>query len=162
MSHSPHTNQVDIQLINLTSTSGFKHSRYALELYIVSDTPDKKVVAPTFSTTLDDEHTPGIFKTMELILPGQQCPGLEKLKCQCYLQWRPVVYTSNSRDLSESTGVEANSVNVPSNETFPTMNKTLLYALYGSDLKDMLVANVTVTFGSPEDGYYKKTKYHAW
>merc|ERR1719225_2272974 len=43
-----------------------------------------------------------------------------------------------------------------------SLNKSLLYALYGEDLKDMLVRKVNVTFGSADDGFYKKTNYHAW
>ena len=38
----------------------------------------------------------------------------------------------------------------------------LLYALYGDDLDSILVRKMNVTFGSPEDGFYKKTKYQAW
>jgi hypothetical protein len=62
LSHSPKTCQVDIQLQKLNSTSGFKHSRFAIELYIVSDTDKNSAIIRQISTTLDDEHTPGIFK----------------------------------------------------------------------------------------------------
>ena len=81
---------------------------------------------------------------------------------QSYLQWRPVVYTTTTRDLSESTGVI---VGPPVDlQTKPTqsLDKTLLYALYGQDLDYMLVKTFNVSLGSKGDGYYKKTNFQAW
>ena len=109
------------------------------------------------TTTLDDEHTPGIFRTEELLLSG-----LNESDFQSYLQWRPVVYTTDKRDLSESTGVKVSPSVMVDDVEIDSLNKSLLYALYGEDLKDMLVRKVKVTFGSADDGFYKKTNYHAW
>jgi len=102
LSHSTKTSQVDIQLQHLESSSGFNNSRFALELYVVSSSPKDTSLIRQKSYTLDDEHTPGIFKTMELILPGENLSN--ETNYQAYLQWRPVVYTTQARDLSESTG----------------------------------------------------------
>ena len=101
LSHSSKTSQVDIQIVGLESGSGFNNSRFALELYLCSTASKASAIRKQVSTTLDDEHTPGIFKTMEIILPGQ---NETDSNYQSYLQWRPVVYTTDSRDLSESTG----------------------------------------------------------
>lgn len=155
LSHSQHTSQVDLQLDHLNSTSGFKHSRFGIELVLVSETGRNSSLVRQTSTTLDDEHTPGIFKTEELVLPGWN----ETL--QSYLQWRPVVYTTPARDLSESTGVYVNR-SKPVEDAVRTLDKTLLYALYGKQLDNYLVRGVNVTFGSPEDGFYKKTHFQAW
>lgn len=159
LSHSSQTCQVDIQLQGLNSTSGFNNSRYALEMYVVSDTDKTTPVTRQVSTTLDDEHTPGIFKTEELVLPGT---SENNSTYQSYMQWRPVVYTTPSRDLSESTGVNVSSSVAVQREQDDDLNKTLLYILYGDDLNDILVRKINVTFGAPEDGYYKKHYYHAW
>lgn len=158
LSHSSETSQVDIQLQKLESISGFNCSRFALEIYVVSESEGSNSVIRQKSTTLDDEHTPGIFKTEELVLPGWQ---KNSTRYQSYLQWRPVVYTTNERDLSESTGVNVSS-SVQIEKIDENLRKSLLYVLYGEDLNFLLVRKVNVTFGAAEDGYYKKTKYHAW
>jgi hypothetical protein len=87
-------------------------------------------------------------------------PGKNK-SLQSYLQWRPVVYTTTVRDLSESTGVV---VGEPVDLLFPSqhLKKSLLYALYGEDINSMLVKTFNVSLGSKGDGYYKKTNYQAW
>ena len=154
LSHSSKTSQVDIQLQGLESSSGFNNSRYALELFIVSTSSKNTDVKWHTSTTLDDEHTPGIFRTEELILPGNST------NYQSYLQWRPVVYTTQSRDLSESTGINV-SQSLGVDHLEDTLKKSLLYALYGENLNDHLVRRVNITFGSG-DKFYKKTKYQAW
>ena len=156
LSHNSKTSQVDIQLEHLESSSGFNNSRYAIELYIVSETTSEASIIRQVTTTLDDEHTPGIFKTEELIMPGQSGTDYKS-----YLQWRPVVYTTRARDLSESTGVNV-SQSIKVTQIGATMKKSLLYVLYGDDLEDFMVRRVNVTFGSPDDGFFKKTKYQAW
>ena len=104
---------------------------------------------------MDDEHTPGIFKTEELIMPGYND------SYQSYIQWRPVVYTTEGRDLSESTGVTVGEA-VRVYEAAVNLKNTLLYTLYGEDLDMLFVRKINVTLGSPEDGFYHKTKYQAW
>ena len=56
---------MDIQLDHLSSNAGFNQSRFALQFVVVSDTDVFGVndnVTWQTTTTLDDEHTPGIFK----------------------------------------------------------------------------------------------------
>lgn len=64
LTHSEKTCQFDIQLDQLNTTSGFNHTRFALEMYLVSDA--EKIGNNQFkrqtTRTLSDEHTPGIFK----------------------------------------------------------------------------------------------------
>jgi len=158
LSHSSKTCQVDIQLQKLLSNSGFNHTRYGLEMYFVSNSSRDNNATRQISKTLDDEHTPGIFQTNELILPGNHDNLTDQ---QSYLQWRPVVYTTMSRELSESTGVIVNP-SVKVEKVDGHLNKTLLFILYGDDLNEFFVRKVNVTFGSPKDGFYKKTNYSAW
>jgi hypothetical protein len=68
-----------------------------------------------------------IFQTEELLIPGKNS------SLQSYLQWRPVVYTTTMRDLSESTGVVVGAP-VDVSDPVPMLNRTLLYALYGENL----------------------------
>ncbi|TRY67324.1 hypothetical protein TCAL_11130 [Tigriopus californicus] len=155
LSHSEGTNQFDIQLQELKSTSGFQRSRFALEFYIVSQATREDKLRRVATRTLDDEHTPGIFKTQELIIPGYN----ESL--QAFLQWRPVVYTTRERDLSGSTDVNVTNAIRVTNAS-DELATSILYAMYGMDLDDMLVFRINVTLGGPKDGFYKKTKYQAW
>ena len=127
-------------------------------MYLVSEADSDSNDTRHITTTLDDEHTPGIFKTEELIMAGKK---LNETNVQCYLQWRPVVYTTKARDLSESTGVSVG-MSEKVTDIEGSLQKSLLYILYGDDLKDIFVRKINVTFGSPEDGFYKKTKYQAW
>ena len=56
---------MDIQLDHLESDSGFNQSRFALEFVVVSDVEiydRQNNLTWQTTTTLDDEHTPGIFK----------------------------------------------------------------------------------------------------
>ena len=56
---------MDIQLDHLGSNSGFNQSRFALQFVVVSDVDDfdkNRNLTWQTTTSLDDEHTPGIFK----------------------------------------------------------------------------------------------------
>ncbi len=60
---------MDIQLDHLESDSGFNQSRFALEFVVVSDVEiydRQNNLTWQTTTTLDDEHTPGIFKVNNL------------------------------------------------------------------------------------------------
>jgi len=158
LSHSRRTNQFDIQLEGLKTNSGFNCSRYALEFVFVSNVPKDRYgtnVTRQKTTTLDDEHTPGIFTTEELIMPGLN----DSLKS--YMQWRPIVYTTMGRELSSSTGVH---VMEPSDVKDPasSLDKTIMYILYGMDLDEVVVKSLNISFGIPGDGFYNKTRFHAW
>jgi hypothetical protein len=59
---------MDIQLDHLSSNSGFNQSRFALQFVVVSDTDvfdAQSNVTWQTTTTLDDEHTPGIFRVRD-------------------------------------------------------------------------------------------------
>ena len=64
--HDTRTNQFDIQLQHLKSDSGFEAPRFAIEFVIVSyckgtDGCQKQNLTRIKTTSIDDEHTPGIF-----------------------------------------------------------------------------------------------------
>lgn len=95
------------------------------------------------------------MQTHELVVPGYNS------SLQSYLQWRPVVYTTMARDLSSSTEVNVGrdeEVLHPDRE----LNGTILYAMYGANLQNMIVRRFNVTLGGKGDGFYKKTGYQAW
>lgn len=78
-----------------------------------------------------------------------------------YLQWRPVVYTSSQRDMTNSsTSMQYTAVNIQ--DSNKALNLTLLYSLFGFKLAEMLVVETNVTFGESGDGFYHKTNYAVW
>jgi len=156
LTHSRSTVQFDVQLIDLASTSGFNRSRYSLEFFAVSDAQNVTAEVTRHATrTLDDEHTPGIFWTRELILPGFNS------SMQAYMQWRPVAYSTMHRDLASSAAVNVTRV---SPVAFPAkaLARTALYAMYGADLDNMCVRRIEVALSATGDDGYGKTKYKAW
>jgi len=159
LSHSRKTNQFDIQLQGIETNSGFNCSRFGLELVIVSYVdkhgPQGTEVKRQNTTTLDDEHTPGIFTTEELIMPGIN----DSLKS--YMQWRPIVYLTMERELSSSTGLHVMPA-VTVENPLETLSNSIMYILYGMDLDQKVVKAVNISFGIKDDGFYNKTQYHAW
>ena len=72
LEHDTRTNQFDIQLQTLKSDSGFRGPRFAIEFAIVSycdedDGCKSMNITKGKTTSLDDEHTPGIFSVSQLI-----------------------------------------------------------------------------------------------
>ena len=66
LEHDTRTNQVDIQLQQLKSDSNFEAPRFSLEFAIVSyclkdEDCQNLNITKGKTTSLDDEHTPGIF-----------------------------------------------------------------------------------------------------
>lgn len=160
LSHSRRTNQFDIQLQGLETNSGFNSSRFALEFVMVSNVDRKgpwgNNMTRQQTQSLDDSHTPGIFVTEELVMPGKN----DSLKS--YLQWRPIVYNTMERALSSSTGLTLMpDVDVP--EPAAThLKDSIMFLLYGMDLNDVVVKAFNISFGAHGDGGYQKTQYHAW
>lgn len=78
-----------------------------------------------------------------------------------FLQWRPIVYTSANKVVSNSTKtLEYEVANVT--DSVATLNSSLLFAFYGSDLSKFLIKGENVSFGSNKDGFYAKTNFSSW
>ncbi len=74
-----------------------------------------------------------------------------------------MVYTTRERDLTHITTVNVSSIESispgpPSSE----LSGTILAAMFGRDLDEMLVRRVLIALGQKGDGGYTKTKYQAW
>lgn len=165
LSHSQSTNQLDLQLDGLETNSGFNRSRFLLEFYLVGDCGDECRGDPVrqVTKTMDDEHTPGIFETQELLIPGLNST------LSSYLQWRPVVYKTPERDLEHMTVVNVSSVErLGAAEASGALNGSELYALYGSEglAAGTAVWRVTIALGpavaAKEVDAYQSTKFQAW
>ena len=83
------------------------------------------------------------------------------LRVQYHFSCETFSKTQLKQKKSYSTGVNV-SQSVGIDGVDDLLKKSLLYALYGDDMNELLVRKINVTFGSPDDGFYKKTKYQAW
>lgn len=82
-----------------------------------------------------------------------------------YLQWRPIVYTSPNKVVSNSTKTfEYDITNVTSAQTVGIFNSSLLLDSYGLNLSNfqLKASAENVSFGWSGDGFYKKTNYSSW
>lgn len=78
-----------------------------------------------------------------------------------YLQWRPVVYTAATPSIGNSSDVGVMDPSTIDHSNL-LLNGTLATKLFSEKLQEMLVQSTIVSFGSPQDGFYKKTNYSSW
>ncbi|CAL7939342.1 unnamed protein product [Xylocopa violacea] len=160
MLHTENSTQVDIILDNIQTNKTFNNSRFAIELLVVGEAnPD----IPMFinpKKSLDDEHTPGIFEVVEVRTPPYKSMD-NYLDEGAYLQWRPVSYTTVSRDVTSSTETIQYPPIKVSNHTSAVVN-SMLYCYYGDKVNDLLTQRIIVSLGAKGDGFYKRTYYSTW
>lgn len=152
---SSNASQMDITLNNLSTL--YKNSRFAIQLVTASSDPANSTLNIKPKKTLDDEHSPGIFTIVEVMSDKVEA---EK-ESGAYIQWRPVVYTTSTRDMTNST----ESVQYSIQKVFePTslLNGSLLFNFYGYKLLDIQTSMTNVSFGTSGDGFYRKTNFAAW
>ncbi|KAG7205591.1 hypothetical protein KM043_007561 [Ampulex compressa] len=160
MLHTENSTQVDIILNKFETTKGFSNSRFGIELLVVGGgNPDIPMfVEPKKS--LDDEHTPGIFEVVEVRTPPYRIMDNYQ-SAGAYLQWRPVSYTNESRDVTSSIETVQYSPAKVVNRTSAIRN-TMLYCYFGSKAENLLLQKITVSLGSKADGFYKESSYSTW
>ncbi|KAL2739742.1 glycosylated lysosomal membrane protein-like, partial [Vespula maculifrons] len=158
MLHTENAMLVDLILDNIQTNETFSSSRFAIELIIVGGgNPDKMVIIDP-KKNLDDEHTPGIFEMIEVRIPSFDKTD-EIGNNGAYLQWRPVSYGSEKRDIAGSTEIVQYR---PSKVNHHAIENSMLYCYYGRESKDILVQTLLISIGSKGDGFYKNTHYTTW
>lgn len=77
------------------------------------------------------------------------------------MQWRPVCYTSMTRDIGDSTGLYETSIKNLTGSF--SLDDTILgrMTLLNQE-KDPIVEGFVVSFGTQGDGFYQATNYTAW
>lgn len=160
MLHTENSTQVDFVIDDIQTNDTFSNSRFAIELLIVGGgNPDKMMVIDP-KRSVDDEHTPGIFEVIDVRIPSFDKTD-SKQTIGGYLQWRPVSYISETRDITSSTETVQYPPWKVSNRVNAIRN-SMLYCYYGENAKDLLVQTIMVSLGSKGDGFYKKTRYTTW
>lgn len=78
-----------------------------------------------------------------------------------YLQWRPVAYVADERDIINSTETALYPV-----QNYTSISSefegTLLAAYFGSKLSAGLLSAVNMSFGARDDGFYSKYNTSIW
>ena len=107
--------------------------------------------------SLDDEHTPGVFNTMNLRTP------ILGLFDQSYLQWKPICYIGPVRDITNSIDVSSYDIK-PVNLTAEnsTLENSILWSYYGTRLHSLVLQSTNISFGTEKDGWYNKTPHISW
>lgn len=130
-----------------------KKSRYGINVAFLKP---KGTSVPTYDTSksIDDEHTPGIFKLWKLLLPADERNSL-------FVSWKPVAYTSSSRSHDTQTF----------SHNFPSAEKGSLYknATHPKTIMSLLLGNteidaytMKVSFGQAKDEWYRKVPFRSW
>ncbi|XP_065210640.1 glycosylated lysosomal membrane protein-like [Planococcus citri] len=154
--HTENSTQVDLVIGNFTTA--YDRSRFAIELATLSmNEPDTKVRLSA-KKTLDDENTPGVF-ILDTLRVGDD-DDINQAHSG-YLQWRPIVYTSPNKVVSNSTKTFEYDIVNATRSVFDT------YCLYPSLLLDSRGSPVSavcanISLGWSGDGFYKRTNYSSW
>lgn len=78
-----------------------------------------------------------------------------------YLQYRPISYTAETRDITDKTDVQLNEpIFIEDAKTY--LNSSLAYSYYGDALGNNLVQSFNISFGQTQDKFYSFTNYTTW
>lgn len=153
--HTENSTEIDLILKDIVVERNISCTRLALGLTVVSmDKADSKFALST-GKSLDDEFTPGIFELVKL--------GTNKSDTwdNGFLQYRPVAYTNQQREVAESTLIRQSE---PQRVDYPleTLNETIFVSLEGFTVFELLVQSMNVSFGVTADGCLQKSNYTTW
>lgn len=164
MMYNDNNTQVDIAFndvqLNVTEDEYPKHPRVAFKYILVQDNGDRNESAGRMklevSKTLDDEHSPGVFEVFHIKTPVK---GID----QSYLEWRPICYTAEVRDVIDSVDVVAYALqNASSVNHNDSIQDSILWSYFGSEIDSLTLEAMNISFGTPRDGFYNKTKHISW
>ncbi|KAG8222481.1 hypothetical protein J437_LFUL000843 [Ladona fulva] len=156
--HSPNSSQLDISINNFETNPKFNSSRFAFGLVLFSQDNKKNETFKIISRkSLDDEHTPGVFTMNDLVSPHATANS----KGGGWLLWRKVSYTSEIRDIVNSTEVNEYAIKNVADHS-EALNNTVIYSFHGYNVNDYLVQATNVSFGSKQDVFYSKNNFTTW
>ncbi|GAB0092780.1 glycosylated lysosomal membrane protein [Sergentomyia squamirostris] len=154
--HTENSTQIDLILDSVHTNETFPQPRFAIEVVLVAMEPRKDNYTVVVRKSLDDEFTPGIFKIINVASPASL-----NASSGGYLQYRPVSYTHEERDVTTSTQTYQSSPATPNN-AIKKLNNTIFRSIFGDSVETMLVQALNVSFGGSGDGFYTKYNYTTW
>lgn len=164
MMYNENSTQVDIAFndvqLNTTVQEYPLHPRVAFKYIFVQDNGNRNESAGNMtlekSKTLDDEHSPGVFEVFNVKTPKK---GFD----QSYLEWRPICYTSEVRDVIDSVDVIAYGLQKASSVlNDDNIQDSILWSYFGPEIDTLTLEAMNISFGTQGDGFYNKTKHVAW
>lgn len=150
--HTENSTEIDLILKDLRIQPNVSCTRLALGVTAVSMADPKGNFSLNTRRSVDDEFTPGIFDLINLSSKGG------------FVQYRPVSYTNEARDVSTSTLVRQTDPQHV-DDVLSTLSETVFMAATkteGVGLRESLVQNLNISFGVGGDGCFEKTNYTTW
>ena len=151
-----------LTLHKLTNLQHKGHTRFIFEL--VSFSEDDSSTCVTAQKSLDDEHTPAVFKTIVI----NSTLGSHS----SYSAWKPVAYLKESRKLSNQVpsfsyfGNQHQFINNKQCQTLPSSSSTEDFISIVSHLKGNFISSqMNISFGQQKDGWYdgpEGSRYLTW
>ncbi|XP_050400032.1 glycosylated lysosomal membrane protein B isoform X2 [Patella vulgata] len=153
MEYNMNNTLLDLLLNNLTAM--YDKSRFSVGVVMIGTSQDKPDITETRS--LDDEYTPGVFKMFD----WSTKPCLKE--DGGYLEWKPICYTSSSRNRLSGTYVNSDDRTDGMNQKH-YLERSVAYSYFGDKLfsADMTTSGTNISFGLSEDGFYVKKNYTVW
>eukprot|EP00057_Strongylocentrotus_purpuratus_P032114 XP_786655.2 PREDICTED: glycosylated lysosomal membrane protein A [Strongylocentrotus purpuratus] len=153
LQHLPNTTEFALVLDNLEQN--YNSTRYALEMLLVRDQqkPKQSGINLKSIATIDDEYTPAVFKTYEVVLNNTSPSDKGS-----FIQWKPITYTSTDRNTEASKPIKTYAVNSTNHYI---SNYSIAHSFF-DDLSALDLGSLNISFGIGKDGFYKATKYYVW
>lgn len=156
--HTENATEIDLILRDMRVERDFACPRMAVGVTVVSLRDKEEKVKGNFSLnvrrSVDDEFTPGIFELINLSAKGENSD-------EGFVQYRPVSYTNDARDVSVSTLVRQSSPTAVAEDIDP-LAETIFASVEGVLQQRAMVENMNVSFGVRGDGCFGKTNYTTW
>ena len=153
--YSLNSTVVDFSLMQF-NFSGYTNGRVAMEMVMVNgqEVNDSSTMV---TTTIDDEYTPSVFRTLEYYFnPSGSRP-------RAYLQWKPISYQSHNRKSTKSQ--EANVV-FPKGNAVSILNgevpASLASALFNSSSVVLNGTAMYIVIGTSGDDNYVNSEHMTW
>lgn len=148
-----------LTLDHLTPNKTGKNTRFIFE--IVSFTVDKTSTCIKAQKSLDDEHTPAVFKT--IVINSTGVGGMS------YSAWKPVAYTKVTRSLdnqvpswayyeNEQQYIKQHCAPLPSSSSKPAFVSIAMHL----DNVAFISQGMNISFGQKKDGWYEASHYLSW
>ncbi|KAK6180494.1 hypothetical protein SNE40_012639 [Patella caerulea] len=153
MEYNMNNTLLDLLLNNLTVL--YEKSRFSVGVVMIGTSQDKPDITETRS--LDDEYTPGVFKMFDWSTkPSSKEDG-------GYLEWKPICYTSSSRNRLSGTYVNSDDRTDGMHQKH-YLERSVAYSYFGDKLfsTEVVTSGTNMSFGLTQDGFYVKKNYTVW